>query len=125
MTAKKSVTEKITIKQQIINHLEKGYCICHGHADKLTGSQSGNRRLREIIEENPGKYGYYMIPSKHGGYYKVFCKIIGRLSSIQLCATGWYVRCSINLLGRVNSKMFTTKKEAEKLFKRCNQQETK
>ena len=65
---------KKTIKQKILDHLKAGYALTYGQANTITNSQSGYRRLQEILKENPDKYRFIKIKSDNGGYYNVFAK---------------------------------------------------
>ena len=65
---------KKTIKQKILDHLNAGYTLTYGQANTITNSQSGYRRLQEILKENPDKYRFIKVKSENGGYYNVFAK---------------------------------------------------
>ena len=62
----------MTIKQKIIDHFRSYYTLSYGMANDITNSQSGYRRMQEIIKENPEVYRYVKVKSQHGGYYNVF-----------------------------------------------------
>ena len=64
----------MSIKQQIIDYLDNGYALSYGMANQITNSQSGYRRMQEILKDNPDKYRYIKLKSKNGGYYNVFAK---------------------------------------------------
>lgn len=65
-----------TIRAQIEEILDNGYGLCKGQADKLTNSQSGWRRLNELMQESPEKYRYFMVAPKkaNANSYKVYFK---------------------------------------------------
>ena len=75
--------QKITIKQQLLEYLNSDFSLCYGLADRLTNSQSGSRRLRELIAESPSKYRFVKVKSDHGAYYNYF----GKPSSFKII--GW------------------------------------
>ena len=64
----------MTIREVIQAELDNGRAMCYGQANEITNSQSGERRLREILADDPDKYQYVMVKSQHGGSYMVFAK---------------------------------------------------
>lgn len=64
----------LTIKKIIINKLNEGLSICHGEADKITKSQSGARKLREVAQEMELFFFYAKPTTKGRSEYKVFSK---------------------------------------------------
>ena len=66
--------QRKSIKQQILDHLNAGFTLTYGQANTITNSQSGYRRMQEIIKDNPEKYEYVRVKSENGGYYNVFAE---------------------------------------------------
>ena len=95
----------MTIKQKIIYHLDAGYALCYGMANQITNSQSGERRLREIIAENPQKYRYVKARSQNGGNFHYY----GKPKAFVVIGYSLVARCP-----RISKKVsdFKTKKEA-------------
>ena len=106
----------MTIKQKILDHLNAGYALCYGQANNITNSQSGYRRMQEILKENPEDYEYVKVKSFNGGYYNSFVK--KGVYTVKKLKNGiWYIitktgAMSINgnMFGSLNG--FETKKEA-------------
>jgi hypothetical protein len=65
---------KKTIMQHIIDYLDSGFTLTYGQANTITKSQSGYRRMQEILKENPEKYVFIKAKSKSGGVYNIFAK---------------------------------------------------
>ncbi len=112
-----------TIKQQIIEHLDNGYTLTYGQANTITNSQSGYRRLQEILAENPKKYRFVKVKSENGGYYNVFglpsCFIVSAYGFIH----GYYIEYRTiekykKLKDDGKSPSFKTKKEAQAQIKK-------
>jgi hypothetical protein len=108
-----------TIKQKIVDHLNGGYCLCSGSANRLTNSQSGSRRLRDVISENSKKYGYAEIKSIHGGKFRMKFKRVGRKISIKRCDRGWTIQFRTNQFTSITSELYVTRKEAFSQIKWC------
>ncbi len=119
MTVKNSDLKKESISKKIENHLDKGYCLSEGHANMLTNSSSGGRRLRDIVSDNKKKYGYAEIKSIHGGYYRMKFKKIGRKISIKRCVNGWTIQFRTNQFTSITSELYVTRKEAFSQIKWC------
>lgn len=109
----------MTIKQQLINHLESNMGLCYGTANTLTKSQSGSRRLREELVENHIKYRFIRVKGENGAYFNVFAR--SESFEIRQNANGYYVRVLSLLDGWYRRFFYTvefsTKKEAESQIK--------
>ena len=112
---------KVTIKQQILNHLDNGYTLTYGQANQITNSQSGYRRFQEILAENPKRYRFVKVKSENGGYYNVF----GLPKSLTVSKITWskdgingYCVTDFNLKRLYNSTRSKTKKEAKAQIKK-------
>jgi hypothetical protein len=116
---------KKSIKQKLIEHMDNGYCLCNGYAITLTKAQSADRRLREIIEADPGKYCFFWSKGKNGADYKVFmqrrCKTSTLVTYMDDSETGKISYCKAAML---NDKKIVKSHSApdalvEKLVKPC------
>ena len=106
---------KKTIKQQILDRLNEGYTLTYGQANTITNSQSGYRRLQEILKDNPEKYRYVKVKSENGGYYNVFAQ--------KKCFYVWRTSTGANLVCGINDdfmseKAYKTRKEAKAQIKK-------
>ena len=110
----------MTIKEQLRKYLEKGYALCHGHADKITNTQSGGRALRYLVHEM--KLSYFMAYSKkRKSQYRIFFKKDSALIIVALHdldgLNGYRIR-SVVCGEFVYSKLYRTKALAKKAIKR-------
>jgi len=112
----------MSIKQKILDHLEKGYTICYGQANTITDSQSGYRRLQEILADNPDDYEFVRVKGHNGGTYNVFAKkgkIIVKRLRIGLAGKYWFVSTEHGSLSHQGNIMgsFKEKEEAQKAIR--------
>ena len=111
-----------TIKQQILDHMNAGYTLTYGQANTITNSQSGYRRMQEILKENPDKYRFIKVKSKNGGYYNIF----GLPKSFQVlktfyrigCKKMWFVSSDKSNIVPNYTQFYKTKKEAQAQIKK-------
>jgi hypothetical protein len=97
--------KKPTIKQQILDRLSDNVTMSYGDANKVTVSQSGYRRMQELLSENPKKYRFVKVKSRNGGYYNVFgtpkaFKVFGGSGRWFLIASGYIPKT----IGEFNTK---------------------
>jgi len=110
-----------SIKQQILDHLNSGFTLTYGQANTITKSQSGYRRMQEILKDNPEKYEYVRVKSENGGHYNVFIRNgffgvnkvapVGRDGVQGYCVTGFRGEIFADTISK-------TKKEAQAQIKK-------
>jgi hypothetical protein len=114
---------KLPTKKQIDTHLKAGFCICHGHAIRITKRQSAGRRLRELIEDDKENHFYFMAKpnDKNGAPYKVFFKkgAKSKIYPIKTPKENWQLMGYISSRKIAKSKEFKTLKECLNYIKCC------
>jgi len=110
---------KVSISDQIKTQLYDGYGVCGGLANTLTNSQSGARRLREIVERNAKNYSCVYLESENGGTYKVIFHAIRCRVKIKPLLGKYIVMVATSRHTALKTKLFDTRKEAKDQIKSC------
>lgn len=116
------MTKPMTIKEQIIKRMEDGFCVCEGSVNEFTYSQSGGRRLREIMEDNGKKYHFFWVEPKIKGRmpFKVFFKKSGKsVFRLRCDIKGWRCVHYIDEGIMVETKPYKNVTQAKKAIKRA------
>lgn len=122
----------MTIKDKIIDKLNKGWIISQEDCQRFTGHSSADRRMRELAEDTNKEgikpFFYFMAKGKNGTFYKVYSKLRKNIPVVEI--EGKYylqarvryldVKTGVSKLSVHTSRGFASAKEAKRAIKGTN-----